>query len=95
MGAKRWLRWGLTLVVAGLSWHGLSVGHANDDLNTALATAPHGIVLDKTNPFVTTDTTTKSAATVVDSTNPNAPGTQVAVLTSGPDQFGSMWATRQ
>jgi len=95
MGAKRWLRWGLTLVVAGLSWHGLSVGHANDDLNTALATAPHGIVLDKTNPFVTTDTTTKSAATVVDSTNPHTPGTQVAVLTKGPDQFGSMWATRQ
>ncbi|WP_203640446.1 WxL domain-containing protein [Levilactobacillus andaensis] len=95
MGAKRWLRLALVVMMAGLSWHGWEVGHANDDLNTALATTPHGIVLDKTNPFVTTDTTTKSASTVVDSTNPNAPGTQVAVLTSGPDQFGSMWATRQ
>ncbi|AKP64228.1 hypothetical protein FC99_GL001785 [Levilactobacillus koreensis JCM 16448] len=94
MGAKRWLRLTLVVVVAGLSWHGWCVAHA-DDLGTALATAPHGIVLDKTNPFVTTDTTTKSAATVVESTNPNSPGTQVAALTNGPDQFGSMWSTRQ
>ncbi|WP_143463078.1 WxL domain-containing protein [Levilactobacillus enshiensis] len=94
MGAKRWLHLGLVLVMAGLSWQGWCVGHA-DDLSTALATAPHGIVLDKTNPFVTTETTKKSSATVMASTNPNAPGTQVAALTSGPNQFGSMWATQQ
>lgn len=88
---KRWLSAGWLLLAICLGSAPV-VARADSDLDHALATAPQGIVLDKTNAFVTTETTKKSSATVMDGKNEATPGTDVAALTSGTHQFGSLWS---
>jgi len=87
---KQWLSASLILLAVCLV---SVVAHADTDYSNALQTAPQGIRLNRTDPFVTTKTTDKSSATVVDGTNPQAPGTQAATLTTGPQQFGALWST--
>ncbi|MFC6261396.1 WxL domain-containing protein [Levilactobacillus fujinensis] len=93
MGFSRWLRVGLSFIAVSFGLGSWCVGHAADDYYDALASAPQGIILDKTNPFVTVETTNKSSANIVDADNPETPGTQVAMLTNGSNQFGSIWST--
>lgn len=89
---KRWLSAGLILLAVCLGGSVITARADNDD-KQALATVPQGILINKTNPFLTTDTTNKSSATIVNGENPASPGTQVAVLTNGKNQFGSIWST--
>ncbi|MFD1454241.1 WxL domain-containing protein [Levilactobacillus lanxiensis] len=87
---KWWLSASLILLVVCL---GSVVARADADYTKALQKVPQGIRLNRPDPFVTTKTTSKSSAAVVDGTNPQSPGTEAAKLTTGPNQFGTLWST--
>ncbi|WP_341779271.1 lectin-like domain-containing protein [Levilactobacillus sp. HBUAS70063] len=90
---KRWLSAGLILLAMALMSGGI-VAHAdNEDYVHALQTAPQGILLDKGSAVMTLGTASMSSAAIVDTMNPATPDTQVALLTHGPNQFGSIWST--
>src|SRR5699024_1592094 len=90
---KRWLSAGLILLAMALMSGGI-VAHAdNGDYVHALQTAPQGILLDKGSAVMTLGTANMSSAAIVDTMNPATPDAQVALLTHGPNQFGSIWST--
>lgn len=89
---KRWLSAGLILLAMALMSHDI-VAHADNDYTHALETAPQGILLDKADATMTLGTASMSSTAIVGTMNPDTPNTQVALLTHGPNQFGSIWST--
>ncbi|MFC6261395.1 WxL domain-containing protein [Levilactobacillus fujinensis] len=91
---RRWLDASLILLAVACGSVGVTA-HADDDYSHALATAPQGILRHKTTAILAVAPASKSSATVVDTDNPEAPGTQAAVVTNAPNQFGSIWSTNE